>query len=161
MSKFLVPSPPIPASDMTTKKIDAASKPVIGSPLDDAFIARVYRSMLWFGAVITLLTAFGLRSAASVSSLVAGFVLAAALLRAQEIGTRALLRPKSQMGGMDARLFMVLLLPIKFILIVVALATLNYFKLIRPGYLALGFFLGQLVIVAKVIGWLITRAAKK
>jgi hypothetical protein len=161
MSKILVPSPPLPASETTTKKTGGKSVTEIGSPLDAAFISRIYRSMLWFGAVITVLTASGLRSPAAVSSIVAGLVLAAVLLRAQEIATRALLRPASKLGGMDAKLFMVLLLPVKFIVIVVALATLNYFKLIVPGYLALGFFAGQLVIVAKVFGWMIARATKK
>jgi hypothetical protein len=168
MSKILVPNPPLPAGEVKNENSVGASAPKSkkdtpskkDSPLDAAFLGRIYRSMLWFGAFITILAALGLREGAAVSSIVAGMALAAVLLRAQEIGVRALMQPKEKMGGMDARLFMVILLPIKFLLIVVVLATLNYFKLIAPGYLALGFFVGQLVIVAKVVGWMMTRSVR-
>lgn len=162
MSKTMVPSPPLPTG--TTKDDTAAKAREVKSaqsPLDEAFIGRVYRSMLWFGAVITLLVALGLRDAAAVSSLVAGIVLAAVLLRSQEIGVRSLMRPSQQGAGIDPKLSMLLLLPIKFIGVVVALATLNYFKLIAPAYVAAGFFVGQLVLVAKIAGWVLTRNAKK
>lgn len=163
MSKIMVPpAPQVEFKQGANEKSGdvRASASKTSSPLDAAFLHRIYRSMLWFGVVLTILAALGLKSWPTVSSLVAGMVLAAALLRVQEIGVRALMRPSEQLGGMDARLFLVLLLPLKFILMVVALGTLNYFHLILPGYLALGFFAGQLVIVAKVAGWMATRAAK-
>lgn len=163
MSKILVP--PAPQGELTLgaeKSGDVrASASKTSSPLDAAFLGRIYRSMLWFGVVLTILAAYGLKSWPATTSFVAGIVLAAVLLRAQEIGVRALMRPAEKMGGMDARLFLVLLLPLKFVVMVVALATLNYFKLIAPAYLAIGFFAGQLVIVAKVVGWMMTRAAQK
>ena len=158
MSKTAVPSAPMGKIGANASE---KARPKIGSPLDAAFLARIYRSMLWFGLVITILAAFGTKSAAIASSVVAGLFLAAALLRVQEIGVRALMRPAEQIGGFDARLLMVLLLPLKFVVIVAALVTLNYFKLIVPGALALGFFAGQLVIVAKVAGWMMVRAAQK
>ncbi|HEX8464897.1 MAG TPA: hypothetical protein VF627_09805 [Abditibacterium sp.] len=160
MSKFSVPSAPVSQLG-GAKSGESAAASKTQSPLDAAFLSRIYRSMLWFGVVVTILAAFGSKSAAVTSSLVAGLVLAAVLLRAQEISVRALMRPAQQMGGMDARLFLVLLLPLKFILVVVVLATMNYFRLIEPAALALGFFAGQVVLVSKVAGWMLTRALKK
>jgi hypothetical protein len=161
MSKFLVPEAPV-ASRQGKQLSDvraSASKTI--SPLDAAFLSRIYRSMAWFGVVLIVLTAFGLNSLPATSSFAAGIVLAALLLRTQELAVRALMRPKEQLGGFDARLILVLLLPLKFVLMAAALFALNYFGLIQAAYLALGFFAGQLVIVAKVAGWMLARAAKK
>ncbi len=163
MSKILVPeAPQIPIATREVEKSAGArvvaSKPL--SPLDAAFLARIYRSMAWFGAVLVVLVAFGLQSVPLAASFAGGVVLAAFLLRVQEIAVRAIMRPAQQMGGMDARLFLILLLPLKFVLMVAALAALNYFGMIRPAFLAIGFFAGQLVIVAKVVGWMMSRAAK-
>lgn len=161
MSKILVPTAPNIERAATEKSAEMrASASKIASPLDAAFLSRIYRSMLWFGAVLTILAAFGSQSGAVVASLVSGLVLAALLLRAHEIGVRALMRPQEQLGGFDARLILVLLLPLKFVLMVGALAALNHFGLILPAIVVLGFFAGQLVIVAKVAGWMLTRAAK-
>jgi hypothetical protein len=164
MSKFAVPSAPHLEMEARTEKQSGdvrASASKTSSPLDAAFLGRIYRSMLWFGVVVTVLAAIASKNAAVVSSLVAGLVLAAVLLRAQEIGVRALMRPATQMGGMDARLFLVLLLPLKFILIVGMLAALNYFRLIQPIILTVGFFAGQVVIVGKLAGWMLVRATQK
>ncbi|MBW3637405.1 MAG: hypothetical protein KY445_13230 [Armatimonadetes bacterium] len=160
MSKILVPAAPTlePAARQSGEERASASK--TQSPLDAAFLGRIYRSMAWFGVVLVVLAALGTKNGAIVASLTSGLVLAALLLRAQEIGVRALMRPSEQLGGFDARLILILLLPLKFVLIVGVLAALNYFGLILPAILALGFFAGQLVIVAKVVGWMLTRAAK-
>jgi hypothetical protein len=160
MSKILVPPAPVAArgSENSGDVRASASK---SSPLDAAFLSRIYRSMLWFGLVLTVLVGLGLKSAPATTSFAAGLVLAALLLRTQELAVRALMRPKEQLGGFDARLILVLLLPLKFVLMAVALFALNYFGLIQAAYLALGFFAGQLVIVAKVAGWMLARAAKK
>ncbi len=163
MSKILVPAAPdVEFSARASEKSGEArtSAPKAQSPLDAAFLARIYRSMAWFGAVLVVLAALGTKNGAIVASLASGLVLAALLLRAHEIGVRALMRPKEQLGGFDARLILALLLPLKFVLIVAVLAVLNGFGLILPAILALGFFAGQLVIVAKVVGWMLTRAAK-
>ena len=112
--------------------------------------------MAWAGAFAALLTA-AFWDAPRVGCLVGGFVLAALLLRTQEILVRAVLRPKDQMGGLDARLLLVLVLPLKYAVVIGALALMNWAGWIRPGALALGFFLGQLVIVAKVCGWILVK----
>lgn len=160
MSKILVPDAPQVHIPSRRAEKSNGGRVVSTSPLDAAFLARIYRSMAWFGVVLTVLIALGFRDAALTASFAGGVLLAAFLLRAQEIGVRALMRPAAQMGGMDARLFMLFLLPIKFLLLIGALATLNYFGMIRPALLAAGFFAGQLVIVAKVVGWMLARAAK-
>ncbi len=161
MSKILVPPAPIAARESEKSGEAQASASKTSSPLDAAFLGRIYRSMLWFGAVLVVLVALGLKSAPATTSYAAGLVLAALLLRTQELAVRALMRPKEQLGGFDARLILVLLLPLKFVLMAAALFALNYFGLIQAAYLALGFFAGQLVIVAKVAGWMLARAAKK
>lgn len=163
MSKILVPeAPQLPISARGDKKPGDAPTVALKSqsPLDAAFLARIYRSMAWFGAILVVLVGLGLQSVPLAASFAGGIVLAAFLLRAQEIAVRAIMRPAAQMGGMDARVFLVFLLPLKFVLMVGMLAALNYFGMIRPAFLAMGFFAGQLVIVAKVVGWMAARAAK-
>jgi hypothetical protein len=142
------------AGPSSTSQETVASASKRATPLDAAFLSRVYRSMLWFGIVLTLLIALAQKEVAAVTSFVGGMLLAALLLRAQELLVRSALRPKEQLGGMDARLIVVLALPLKFVLVAAALAALNAFGLIRPAILALGFFAAQLVIVAKVVGWM-------
>ncbi len=164
MSKIMVPEAPqlqipVRATGKTDSVQSGTSKPL--SPLDAAFLARIYRSMAWFGFVLVVLVALGLNSIPATASFAGGVILAAFLLRAQEVTVRAIMRPKQQLGGMDARLFLVFLLPLKLILMVAMLAMLNYFGMIRPAMLAVGFFAGQLVIVAKVVGWMMTRTTKK
>ena len=164
MSKILVPdAPQIPTMERGHKKSGdvSAVAPKKQSPLDAAFLSRIYRSMFWFGAILVVLVALGIKSAPATISFASGVLLAALLLRAQEIGVRALMRPSEQLAGFDARLILVVLLPLKFIVMAGALYALNYFGLILPAFLAMGFFAGQLVIVAKVIGWAMTRHLKK
>ncbi|PQV64709.1 hypothetical protein B1R32_104208 [Abditibacterium utsteinense] len=163
MSKILVPdAPQLPISARGDKKSGNVSvvAPKSQSPLDAAFLSRIYRSMLWFGAILVILMALGFKTAPTVVSFASGVLLAALLLRAQEIGVRALMRPSEQLGGFDARLILVVLLPLKFVVMAGALYALDHFGLILPAFLAIGFFAGQCVIVAKVIGWAMTRKSK-
>ena len=152
--KSLVPPAPVSAPRLETKR-------EIASPLEAAFIARVYRSMAWFGALCAVLAAWAFPDAPGLGSFVGGLVLAGAMLRVQEVGVRALLQPKDKLFGMDAKLAMVLLLPLKFVALVLALVFFNALGWLRPGPLALGFFAAQLVLVAKFFGWLLARARAK
>ncbi len=163
MSKILVPEAPhLEVAARETDKVSGASAAQTkGFPaLDAAFLGRIYRSMAWFGTVLIALLALGHKGVPATVSFAGGVLLAALLLRAQEIGVRSLMRPSEQLGGFDARLILVFLLPLKFVLMAGALFVLNAFGLIRPGFLALGFFAGQLVIVAKVAGLMVSRAVK-
>ena len=146
--------PPAPITEPRAQMTPVAPK----FTLDLGFVARVYRSMLWFGVVCTALAVPVLRTAPAIGSFVGGLVLAALLLRGQEIGVRALLQPKEKMMGLDARLAMVLLLPLKFVAVAGILVVFNALGVLRPGPLALGFFAAQLVLVAKFVGWMLQRS---
>ena len=124
--------------------------------MDEAFLSRIYRTMLWFGTVATLVAAGVFKDAAGIGSFVAGLVLAALLLRTQELLVRAVLRPKAELG-FDPRLALMVALPLKYGIVIAALAAFQYFGLMRPAALALGFFAAQVVIIAKVFGWAAMR----
>ena len=145
--------PPAPVAAPRETKPQAAPT----SPLDASFIARVYRSMLWFGIVCTMLAAFVFKTGPGLGSFVGGLVLAAVLLRGQEVAVRSLLQPQDKMLGLDARLAMVLLLPLKFVGVVAVLVFFNALGWLRPAPLALGFFAANLVLVAKFAGWMLQR----
>lgn len=162
MSKITVPDAPHLDTEREAEKLGEVrgAAPRRLPALDAAFLARIYRSMAWFGAILLVLLATGLKSAPATASVAGGLLLAALLLRAQEVSVRALMRPQEQLAGFDARLILAFLLPLKFVLMAAALFALNAFGLIRPEFLALGFFAGQTVIVGKVAGLMLSRAAK-
>ncbi len=152
----LVPPAPI-ASARETQFVNQVKASPASSPLDADFLNRVYKSMLWFGFIVCLLMAFALKTAPAIGSFVGGFILAAVLLRLHEVSIRGILRPKSELGGLDARLLVVLLLPIKMVLVAAVLIGWNMTGTLQPAPLAGGFFAAQLVIVAKVVGWLLAK----
>ena len=152
-----VPEPSFAAQD-AVKRAEAGRKRRSGeSPLDAAFLARIYRSMLWFGGLMALFTAPLWKSGAGVGSFVGGLVLAALLLRTQEVVVRAALRPPTESGGWDSRILLLVFLPLKYIVVIGVLALAFVTHCLKPEPLAAGFFAGQLVIVAKVAGWLLQR----
>lgn len=153
MKNLTIPPAPVDAAPRTKPQPQAAPT----SPLDASFIARVYRSMLWFGLVCTAMAAFAFQSGPEIVSFVGGLVLAAVLLRGQEVAVRSMLQPQDKMMGMDPRLAMVLLLPLKFVGVVAVLVAFNALGWLRPAPLALGFFAANLVLVAKFAGWMLTR----
>ena len=157
--KVSIPPPPVASS---TKRVEtsapSSTKPL--PPIDAAFLKRTYRSMLWFGIAITVLAAFGWgQNFAATGSFIGGLILAATLLRVQEVSLRSILRPKEQLAGFDARLLVVMLLPLKFLAIGGVLWAADASGFLRPGPLALGFFAAQLVLVAKIAGWMMARRA--
>ncbi len=157
MKNLTIPPAPVEVARPKSQQSGAPARAAL-SPLEPAFIGRIYRSMLWFGAVCTLLAAFALKGdGAGIGSFVGGLVLAAVLLRSQEVSVRSLLQPKEKLMGMDARLAMVLLLPFKFVAVVLALVVFNALGLLRPALLALGFTAGMSVLVAKFAGWWLMR----
>ena len=154
--KTLVPPAPIGATSEEKPKREAVA-PKVKSPFDAAFLRRVYRSMLIFGIPMTVLAAYWTRSAIGIGSFVAGMLLAALMLRVQEVSIRGALRPASEMQGFDAKLLMVLLLPVKFLLIGGLVYGANVLGLLEVAPFGLGFFAGQLVLLCQVVGWLIGR----
>ena len=155
MKNLTIPPAPIAATPPRAKPKLTQAAPT--SPLDAAFIARVYRSMLWFGLICTFMAAFAFKTGPAVASFAGGLVLAAVLLRGQEVAVRSMLQPQEKMMGMDPRLAMVLLLPLKFVAVVAVLVAFNALGWLRPAPLALGFFAANLVLIAKFAGWMLTR----
>ena len=158
MKNLTIPPAPVGAARPKPQTQTKSPAQIAASPLDAAFVSRVYRSMLWFGLVCTLLAAFAFPTVAGVGSFAGGLLLSALLLRSQEMSVRSLLQPKEKLLGLDARLAMVLLLPVKFIGVVLILVVFNALGLLKPGPLALGFTAGMLVLVAKFAGWMLTRS---
>lgn len=155
MKDGLVPPPPLGLTPgLSSGRTAAAETAAARKPakLDGAFLARVYRSMLWFGLLLTVLVGSASKQVPPAVSLAAGVALAALLLRTQEVLVGAVMRPKSETAGIDARLLMALTLPLKYIIVIGSLFALDHFQLIKPMYLGIGFFAGQLVIIAKVAG---------
>lgn len=157
----MVPPPPLfgASGEDKPKIVVQASK--AKSPFDAAFLRRVYRAMLVFGFVLALLTAFGSHSATATGSFVGGMLLAALLLRSQEIAVRGMLRPTSEIGGFDAKPWMLLALPLKFLGIGAVLWIANSQGWLRVAPFAVGFFAGQLVLLCQVAGWLLKRVLSR
>ena len=159
MKNLTIPPAPVdvarPQNPPRTAATSPASAPA--SPLDAAFIARVYRSMLWFGLVCTAMAAFAFHNGPAIVSFVGGLVLAAVLLRGQEVAVRSMLQPQDKVLGLDPRLAMVLLLPLKFVAVVAVLVAFKALGWLEPAPLALGFFAANLVLIAKFAGWMLTR----
>ncbi|BCM89120.1 hypothetical protein IAD21_00964 [Abditibacteriota bacterium] len=155
--KTLVPPAPVGAIGEEKPKIgEGRSK--VKSPFDAAFLRRVYRSMLIFGVPMTLLAAYGFQTAAGAGSFVGGMLLAALMLRLQEVSIRSMLRPTSQTGGFDTKLLLLLLLPLKFLAVGVVLWIVNSMGFLKLAPFALGFFAAQLVLLCQVAGWLVSRS---
>ena len=160
MSKIFVPEAPnveiAAPQPLGEVRMEA---PKNASPLDAAFLARIYRSMLWFGAFLTLLSAPILGSVLGVWSFAAGIGLAAVMLKAQEFFVRAVLRPKNE-SGLDARVAAALLMPLKIALIAAVLGALLFKGWLLLGPLSAGFFSGHVVVLAKLAGRWMPRGAR-
>lgn len=157
----MVPPPPLFGAPGEDKPKIRVSVSKAQSPFDAAFLRRVYRAMLLFGALLALLTAFGSHSATATGSFIGGMILAALLLRSQEIAVRGMLRPVAEMGGFDAKMMMLLALPLKFLGIGVALWIANAQGWLQVAPFAVGFFAGQLVLLSQVAGWLLKRVLSR
>lgn len=159
--KTLVPPPPLfgaPGEEKPKQIQSAPSASKFQSPFDAAFLRRVYRAMLVFGALLSLLVAFGLKSVPATGSFIGGLILAALMLRAQEVSVRSMLRPATETGGFDTKLLMLLALPLKFLGIGLLLWLANSLGWLQIAPFAVGFFAGQLVLLCQVAGWLLKRS---
>ncbi len=156
--KTLVPPPLFGNATGDEKPNIIRTAPKASSLFDADFLRRVYRSMLLFGIVMTVLAAFAFPTAAGTGSFVGGMLLAAILLRAQEMSARSMLRPTSETGGLDAKLLMVLLLPLKFIAVGIVLWIANSAGVLKLAPFGLGFFAAQLILLCQVAGLLLRRA---
>lgn len=159
--KTLVPPPPLASPHSVRSDEKPHKKQGLLESFDAAFIGRTYRSMLVFGLITTMLAAFGLRSWSGTGSFVGGLLLAALMLRVQESSVRGALRPGADASDLAAKLLVVLLMPLKFLAVGAILWFVNARDWLRMEAFAVGFFACQLVIIARVAGWLLARRGAK
>ena len=169
MSKIIVPAAPQPtfkevgptiqhgSQRPSSQSAAVASKPL--APLDAAFLGRVYGTMLWFGTLLTLCCYALTASWLIMGSFAGGALLAALLLKSQEVFVRRVIRPKDApiYTGWDARVPLFVLLPGKYILIAVAFSFLITHHLLHPIGFTAGFIVIQTAIVAKVMGYMLAQ----
>lgn len=169
MNNITIPAPPQPTftevgnptqrgSQRSSRQQAAlASRPL--APLDAAFLGRVYDTMLWFGTLLTLCCYALTASWLIMGSFAGGALLAALLLKSQEVFVRRVIRPKDApiYVGWDARLPLYVLLPGKYFLIAVAFNCLLSRHLLHPIGFAAGFIMIQTAIIAKVMGYMMAQ----
>lgn len=170
MSKINIPAAPQPVWTQETGRSEqtnaqrplhnqspTASKPL--APLDAAFLGRTYGTMLWFGTLLTLCAYALTASLLMAFSFAGGALLAALLLKSQEVFVRRVLRPKDGPAyeGWDARIPLFVLLPGKYILIAATFGFLIARHLLHPIGFTAGFMAIQTAIIAKVMGYMMAQ----
>jgi hypothetical protein len=162
MIKQVVPAAPVAGFDITASsnnqvKASPASKQI--APLDAAFLGRTYRTCLWFSAVMTLCVYLIFQAPMFTWSFGGGALLATLLLKSQEMFVRRLVRPKDAppYEGWDAEFPLWILVPLKYVIIIAALAWLFRMHLIHPVGAVLGVGIIQFAIVSKVIGRMVSQ----
>lgn len=132
------------------------------APLDAAFLRRVFGTTLWLGALLTLCLAGVSGSWPLALSFGAGVLLVALLLKSQEWFVRRALRPQTAApyNGPDRRIPLWLLLPLKYALLAAVIAWLMRQPMFQPLGFAAGCLLVQGVVVARVLGRLMTATRR-
>ena len=174
MKKYSVPAAPQPSFGNAPANLNptnlqqpapqrTASSSKTVAPLDAAFLRRTYRTCAWMGPLLTL-CAYAISSGSFIvtGSFAAGALLAALLLKSQEIFVRRVLRPKGSTAyaGWDKRIPLPLLLFLKYSLIAAAMCFLLRAQVITPAGFATGFMMMQLVVVARAMGRLLSRSMR-
>jgi hypothetical protein len=173
MSKPVVPPAPLASWEETenerkTKKSVSPTRQrtvSTATPLDAAFLCRVYRSIGWFGVLTSGLVYAALSSSTLTFAYAAGVALGALLLKSQEIFGRRLMRPKGSppYDGWDRFIPLWVLLPGKYVLVALVLKwAISSQKDPVPVIVALGcgFLTTQLLIMAKVFGKAIAEQSR-
>lgn len=125
--------------------------------MDGGFLTRTYVSMAVVGVLASFAAAMQWQDGAKFGSFVGGFLLAVVMLKLQQITVGGLLRPKEQLGGLDPKLGVLLLLPLKFVLVGAVLVGFQMVGVLKPIPMGVGFFVAQTVILARLAGWFLTR----
>jgi hypothetical protein len=181
MSKYSVPAPPepelgpFPASarfgasgrENPEAALGNAKKPL--PPYDAAFLSRVVRSSLILGSVLALLCLSVTKDAFLTWSFALGELLSVALLVVKSLFVKRLAKVKvahirSTRYGLPLpeepkkiRFPVWLLLPLKYFVLMIGIGTLIHFRLMNPAAFVTGVGLVQVVIVAKVLGRMMTH----
>lgn len=172
MKKITLPAPPQPTFPVGPLSTDRDGFSVVRNareelsqaapkqlaPLDAAFLRRVHRTTLWFGALITLCVFVVTHSMLITASFGGGALLGGMLLVSQEmIVRRALRKPASPKAKWANVIPMWLLMPVKYLAVGVVLSVLFNHQMLHVGAFATGIMVVQFVIVAKVAGRLMAR----
>jgi predicted lipid-binding transport protein (Tim44 family) len=173
MKKIILPSPPQPTflvrpvstnqdgfSPTPNTRVENSDQAASNrlAPLDAAFLRRVHRTTLWFGALITLCVLGVTHSMLITTSFGGGALLGGLLLKSQEITvSRALRKPASSKKNWAAILPMSLAPLVKYLLVGVLLSVLFHRGHLHVAAFATGIMVVQFVVVAKVIGRLMAR----
>lgn len=156
-----VPEATVPARDSASGSgtNTTASKRI--DFLDAHFVRRIYWSMAWFCGLMGFISLWAWPLAAQRVSFIGGMLLAALLLWTQEILVSAVLGGRREPGQKaNPRLGLLALIPVKYGAVGVALVVAQSLRLLDPAAMAVGFFLAQCVIVAKIIGRMAVRAQR-
>lgn len=173
-----VPPPPVPQPPPVAEEKQSPSRkqkhPPLETPLDAAFIQRIYVTTFYLGLIWTA-CAWGLtRSAAATGSFVGGLLLGALLLKSQELFVRLLIAPRvdavaeqeqteknGRWRGWLTRVPVALMLPLKYGLVGLAFSVVIARDWLHPGAMIIGFLTVQVVILSKVVGRVIDNRLKK
>lgn len=129
--------------------------------LDAAFLCRVHRTVLWFGAFAILLVALitAKQGRAPVLAFASGLGIGWALLGAQAFIVRRTLSGGSARERQRKMLWW-LLVPLKYLLVALLLGWLLNAAKLPATWLALGFGMVQLVLFCKVAGHVLNGSVK-
>lgn len=144
--------PPAPIADFDAKSVEnVVAAPKKAKVLDLAFLPSLYRTILVGGAILTACATPIWNDARAAFSFGGGFLLAALLLKGQELIFRQL---AALVGGQKSAVgaIFLILAPLKLVLVLAFLYFLEARGLLITIPLGLGFFAGQLLIVARILG---------
>ena len=167
MSKTTLPAPPqpsfsgasspqkTPVSSSFSAPSPRSSSPFRTVPLDLDFLVRVARTSLWFGGLLMILAGLVTRSAWFAASLAVGVALGVVLLYSQTWFVRNLAKFKANPRA--SRFPAWTLLPFKYLALLVFVGVVIHFNLVNAIAFVVGVTVVQFVIVAKVLGRMMTQ----
>lgn len=171
MSSFQVPSPPVP-SFKNSKRAGRANKtaasdfeiaqfaPRHAVLLDGAFLKRVYRANLWFGALLSI--SLGLIGLPAGLSCAAGVVTGLLFLKTQELFVARLLRSKTglKISNSVSWLPTWALVPGKYVLLIAAILLMQRAGLLNYVGFTVGCLAVQLIMLSMAMGRMLSRRTK-
>lgn len=176
-----VPPPPVPKARPIVKKEEPQVKkrlhPPLQTPLDPAFIHRVYITTFYLGLIWTA-CAWGItRSIPATGSFVGGLLMGVLLLKSQELLVSLVVAPRSKTDASSkeendsskgnqrrewlSRIPIALMLSLKYIVIGLAFNFVIARDWLRPEALVIGFLTVQVVILSKVVGRMMHNRLKE
>lgn len=178
MSSFPVPSPPAPSFEQTpaakpktpnAQMMDVTSEgtfePLKATRhavlLDGAFLKRVYRATLWFGAVLSV--SLGLLAFPAGLSCAFGLLTGALFLKSQELFVARLLRSKTGLQTSDPVSWLPTsaIVPGKYVMLIAAILILRRVELLNYFGFTVGCLAVQLIMLSMAMGRLLSGRSGK